>query len=1060
MKKYGASGNFILRSPLLSREEGLYWESIKSDDEFLRKLWDDRAIIESLAIDSLNLYEAVSNYIKTGKGSVTAIANSCRKLIIRMSSRTTPFGLCSGVQVSKFGDKSILCRNATNRIQKCARVDIGWLYGIITSLENDHKNWGALQCHINPDLASIGNRLVIPSFKYEMQRKRFDENLSDISSIRHSTVIKHLQSQYGQKDFSLSELLNYLQASYPEITSDFCINFIKKLINLTLIVTELQVPSAVTDPLDYVICILKKRGIVRDLCFELSDIQQSIYEYNALPIGEGLDTYIMCVEKMKALYTMEGNGHYLRIDMYNLYSTSMVSRDVKEEVETFVNLMAQLNPLFKDNDQAAEYTRAFTEKYGREALVPVQELLDPDIGLGSPSDYTEYAGNRIRNVQLISRFLDLLLSKKSVMNSSQSSCVNLTEEDLISFFGKSKADKGNRSFELAFYAYFDNQMKDYLLVASPLIGSTSPFKSVGRFTYLLNDETLINDWCQKEEQLAKDCSLDLVVVQEASSSGSVENLCFSKKLFSKELALSMNVNDMVNKVNLQDLYVTYSQEYNKLMVYSAASHKYVKFIFPNMLNPTLHSKVVRLLQDIATPNSTDLFFIQNLGYQSEYAYLPRIQFNKIVLSPARWRIQLKDFIRNEQKASFESFVEQFNVFVEQNAIPRLVTAGSFDRRLLLNLEAESSLKILFGMLKKGPIYLCEYLGCNTTENGPASVRPNYEMELVFPFFGSTEQTNADKAICSSSIQDPLAGTGLTEDVIHRAVKAQDFPFRKFYPGQNGWWYFKFYYNSASADRLLAGTLSSFCTTVMQNGADKFFYLRYSDPKPHIRIRFHLTHNYLSGEQLSSFLMSISQEKWIRDFKIDTYEREIERYGGSSLIENAESFFYYDSLYALSLLPIEDEYPEHLIQSKSKTWLFSTVSMFSICGFSIYDIEQVLGPRPKDEKENSYRKFYHSNRLDFINIATNVFDENYVFLTTKEQRVAFQNRRVSLKNYWENICEKEKQNALTNTKLDILFSLEHMFYNRYWGAPQKEEMLLRILYYTVHDIVQRKKHGIT
>lgn len=1060
MKKYGASESFILRSPLLSREDGGYWESIKSDDEFLQKLWNDRAIIESLAIDSLNLYEAVSNYIKRGKGSVTAIANSCRKLIIRMSSRTTPFGLCSGVQVSKFGDKSILCRNSANRIQKCARVDIGWLYGIITSLENDHKNWGDLQCHINPDLASIGNRLVIPSFKYEMQRKRFDENLSQISSIRHSTVIKHLQSHYGQKDFSLSELLNYLQVFYPEITSDFCINFIKKMINLTLIITELQVPSTVSDPLDYVICILKKRGIARDLCFELSDIQQSIYMYNTLPIGEGLDTYVMCVEKMKTLYTMQGNGHYLRIDMYNLYSTSLVSREVKEEAETFVNLMAQLNPLFNDNDQTIEYTRAFTEKYGREALVPVQELLDPDIGLGSPSEYTENAGNRIRKAQLISRFLDLLLSKKSVMNSSQSSCVNLTEEDLITLFGKSKSDKGNQSFELAFYAYFDNQIKDYLLVASPLTGSTSPFKSVGRFTYLQNDETLIKDWCQKEEQLAKDSSLDLVVVQEAMSSGSIENLCFSKNIFPKELALSMNIDDMVSKVNLQDLYVTYSREHNKLMVYSAASHKYVKFIFPNMLNPTLHSKVVRLLQDITTPNSTDLFFIQNLGYQSEYAYLPRIQFNKIVLSPARWRIQLKDFIKNEQKASFKTFVEQFDIFVEKNAIPKLVTVGSVDRRLLLNLQVESSMKIVFGMLKKGPIYLCEYLGHNITENDSVSAKPNYEIELIFPFFGGTEQTNSDEAISSNSIQDPLARTGLTEDVTYRSVKAQDFPFRKLYPGQKGWWYFKFYYNSASADRLLAETLSSFCTTVIQNGADKFFYLRYSDPKPHIRIRFHMTHNYLSGEQLSSFLVSISQEKWIRDFKIDTYEREIERYGGASLIENAESFFHYDSLYALSLLPIEDESSEHLIQSKSKTWLFSTVSMFSVCDFSIYDIEQVLGRRPKGEKENSYRKFYHSNRLDFIDIATNVFDENYGFLTTKEQRVAFQNRSISLKNYWKNICEKEMQNALTNTKLDILFSLEHMFYNRYWGAPQKEEMLLRILYYTVHDIIQRKKHGIT
>ena len=161
-----------------------------------------------------------------------------------------------------------------------------------------------------------------------MQRKRFDENLSDISSIRHSTVIKHLQSQYGQKDFSLSELLNYLQASYPEITSDFCINFIKKLINLTLIVTELQVPSAVTDPLDYVICILKKRGIVRDLCFELSDIQQSIYEYNALP-----SMICGCMQQMQRVHEKQAKQRNVQKMCKNVQE--LLFFDTKEKTSRF-----------------------------------------------------------------------------------------------------------------------------------------------------------------------------------------------------------------------------------------------------------------------------------------------------------------------------------------------------------------------------------------------------------------------------------------------------------------------------------------------------------------------------------------------------------------------------------------------------------------------------------------------------------------------------------------------------------------------------------------------------
>ena len=59
------------------------------------------------------------------------------------------------------------------------------------------------------------------------------------------------------------------------------------------------------------------------------------------------------------------------------------------------------------------------------------------------------------------------------------------------------------------------------------------------------------------------------------------------------------------------------------------------------------------------------------------------------------------------------------------------------------------------------------------------------------------------------------------------------------PGSE-WLFFKIYTGPKSADTLLAGPLRILVTSLLERAhVDSFFFIRYTDPEYHIRLRFHL-----------------------------------------------------------------------------------------------------------------------------------------------------------------------------------------------------------------------------
>jgi thiopeptide-type bacteriocin biosynthesis protein len=126
-----------------------------------------------------------------------------------------------------------------------------------------------------------------------------------------------------------------------------------------------------------------------------------------------------------------------------------------------------------------------------------------------------------------------------------------------------------------------------------------------------------------------------------------------------------------------------------------------------------------------------------------------------------------------------------------------------------------------------------------------------------------------------------------------------------------WLFVKLYTSPATADEVLRDVIRPVVEQVLAAGAaDRWFFIRYGDPDWHLRLRFHGDPARLGGEVLPP--LQAATAPLLRDGRVcrvqlDTYEREVERYGGASGIVLAERLFQADSeaIVALAELFAED-----------------------------------------------------------------------------------------------------------------------------------------------------------
>ena len=144
---------------------------------------------------------------------------------------------------------------------------------------------------------------------------------------------------------------------------------------------------------------------------------------------------------------------------------------------------------------------------------------------------------------------------------------------------------------------------------------------------------------------------------------------------------------------------------------------------------------------------------------------------------------------------------------------------------------------------------------------------------------------------------PIAGLDATEQTGGRSCRN--------YPPGSEWLFVKLYCPRNLEDDVICESMLTFADNATASGlADSWFYVRYSDPDAHIRLRFHGSPDRLSGQlfgHVCDWATRLMTDGLCLKFVFDTYERELERYGGLAGMDAAESLFFVDSRHAAAIL---------------------------------------------------------------------------------------------------------------------------------------------------------------
>ena len=130
--------------------------------------------------------------------------------------------------------------------------------------------------------------------------------------------------------------------------------------------------------------------------------------------------------------------------------------------------------------------------------------------------------------------------------------------------------------------------------------------------------------------------------------------------------------------------------------------------------------------------------------------------------------------------------------------------------------------------------------------------------------------------------------------------------RRSFPPGSEWLYAKLYTGTATADGLLREVVAPVVREALGcRRRRRWFFIRYGDPDWHLRVRFHGDPRGApraeSLPRLDAAARPAARRRPDLALQLDTYEREVERYGGPEGIALAERLFQADSEAVLAIL---------------------------------------------------------------------------------------------------------------------------------------------------------------
>lgn len=1057
---YKACDFYVVRTPLLPIED--YFRVFESGGQTkisseLFARFKNPFLEEVLAVASRESYQALQRLGDPDKSRASdQMLSTLLKYYIRLTTRPTPYGLFSGVSLGTFGEENRLVLADADQHVKRARVDMEWLYAVIQKIESIPAVRMALCVRFNDYVYRQGDRLEKPN-KTSLQLNSTDNEVG--TTIRYTRQVQAVQ-ELAKEFIVFSDLLQEMSKRNPDVPLEVIEVFLNQLLENEFLLSELRPPMVNTDALTYVLNILahiEGGGEAEDYRNYLSAIQEGIAKYNMDKIGAGLTDFNAIIEKMQSIHKSD---NCLQVDMRINIACNVLFSDLQQELEEFVAAMVKITPEYQVSDEYAAYIDQFVEKYGFSAEVPILELLDIDCGLGAPSYYAQGAVRRPapkrQESQKELRLKRVLKSKTLRALKDGQRSFELTDQDIGYIAGNEKPNRPDSpedflpSFELFLMAHpHKNSETQYTFTIAPAFASSGLGKGLGRFRDMFSEEEIAGFREQSKRQKERLSGHVLVEIAEVPERGRISNVAMNESDCDYQLILSANNCEGKTRISIDDLYVSADPSGKQFVIRSKRLNKKVLLTSSSMLNPNFGSNALRFLKEVSSKYRYDPVTAFSSVVDSNDEYSPRITYRHIIVKPETWVITKDVLDWSDDKE--ETFLPRFQAFREKWDMPRYVLLTHYDNRLLFDLENLMHLHEIFNIVKRQrsrPIKMMEMTCMGEGYAAQDETGGHYVTEIVVPFMASG----------SSSIGWPMEGGHLPthSDVRRNAMELQQQE-SVLLPGNDNWLYFKLYGTTKRRGELLTILYERLETMVQKGQIRKYFFIRYSDPEPHLRVRVQAIQEGTVPQMFGLFagwFEELRQRGLLSSIVADTYQRETERYGGPGVLQMAEEYFYHDSRAVLSILRMRQV--EKLEVNPDYVGISLLVMSLTAFGMSLEQIEKLLNER---SSQSEFRKEYQADRKRYMAAAN--MEDNWAAIRNAVEYPQVYDDLAPLKEklnaYAQTVLQADQAGTLTNSRLDIASTVFHMFCNRFVGNNAWERKIYALARHGVHDLLGYLRH---
>ncbi len=729
---YQIFNNYCLRTPSFPF---VFYKKLTENSEIskekLKTVFENPLFKEAIYLASPELYVQLNKWALgklTDLKKVERLQTALLKYATRISTRCTPFGLFSTCILGHFAKETAIQLPENGAYQKTTRFDMLFLSTLFDEISNETALKKQLLFYPNTSIYTIGNQYRYTEYiltnnkrSYTLEAIEVSEYLEKIlNTATQGTTIKNLALSIVDTDVLIEDAIPFIEA----------------LIDNQFLVTELAPTITGKDSLAAVINMLSKYKNTAKTIAELNVYQNSLQQ-----IDTGSKNHRQTFKNIAKTTPIINEKFLFQTDFYASPKNNTISKSHLKTVKKGMYLLNKMTTKY-ENSNLISFKNSFTKRF-EERSIPLLFALDSETGIGYAQKRNDHhpfiddlmvSFDKKTTETIATTSFDTILQEKlfEALKNRQTTIV-LTDVD-FNTLEENWSDLPDTMSSMIEFIEEDGVTKIYM----KSVDGASGANLLARFSH--GNKAIkahVQDIIDIETTIQKDKIIAEIVHLPQARTGNILQRANTRRYEIPYLGQSSLPKQQ--QIALNDIRISIKN--NRIVLWSMSLQKE---IIPRLTNAHNYSHdalpIYHFLCDLQSQNlRNSLYFNWNASLKKA-PFLPRVTYQNILFSKARWHIQTKN-VAHLISLNNDTLLTEINIWRAQIQLPQYVQLVESDHTLVINMHNSTTFKMLLQTIKQKQTFVLEEFLFDT--DGIVKQKDDYFCnQVVVSFFNAKKLANS------------------------------------------------------------------------------------------------------------------------------------------------------------------------------------------------------------------------------------------------------------------------------------------------------------------------------